>query len=155
MTWSPSKNISKINCYINVNVRRDYKYLSWAWGVDRNSVPRGTAWHHEACRVMSDCDPQGRIFFLSTLHTQDGFLFLHTFHFWKWGFDNSVTSIADAHHIVMTIPWRLVTPLRSVTLTWTVAYRDVVYNQCISNTWKFSIFIFPTGRIRGVWDIFC
>ena len=29
-----------------------------------------------------------------------------------------------------------------------MAYRDVLYNQCISNTWKFSIFIFFTGRIK-------
>ena len=29
-----------------------------------------------------------------------------------------------------------------------MAFCDVLYNQCISNTWKFSIYIFPTGRIR-------
>ena len=45
-------------------------------------------------------------------------------------------------------PWRLVTSLRLVTQTLTIAYRDVLYNQSIWNTWQFSIFIFPTARIR-------
>ena len=63
-------------------------------------------------------------------------------------FDNAVTSIADVRHIVMTISWCLETSLRSVTSTLRMAYRDILYNQCISNTWKFSIFIFPRGRIR-------
>ena len=38
--------------------------------------------------------------------------------------------------------------LRSVMSTLTMAYRDVLYNQCILNMCKFSIFIFPTGWIR-------
>ena len=38
------------------------KNLSWVWGVDRKVRPRVTVWHHEACRVMPDCDPGGRIF---------------------------------------------------------------------------------------------
>ena len=51
-------------------------------------------------------------------------------------------------YIVMTILGRLVTSLRSVMSTLMMAYRDALYNQCLSNTWQFSIFIFPTGRIR-------
>ena len=103
-----------------------------------------TVWHHEACRMVSDCDPGGRIF-LSVPNTH-GFFFLHTFHFWKWVFDNAVTSIAYVRHIVMTILWWFVTSLRSVTSSVTKAYHDVLYNQCISNRWKFSICTFPTGR---------
>ena len=30
----------------------------------------------------------------------------------------------------------------------TMAYLDILYSQCISNMWKFSIFTFPTGWIR-------
>ena len=97
-------------------------------------------------RMMSDCDPEGWIF-LSAPNTYDTFFFLHTFHFRKWVFDNAVSSIADVHHIVMTIPWRLVTSFRSLTSTLTMAYRDVRYSQCISNTRKFSIFIFPTRKL--------
>ena len=35
-----------------------------------------------------------------------------------------------------------------------MSYLDVLYNQCISNMWKSSISIFPTGRIR-VCEIRC
>ena len=100
-------------------------------------------WHHEACWVMSDCDPEGRIF-LSLPHTHDRFFFLHTIHFWKWVFDTAVTSIADVHHTVTTIPWRLVTSLRLVTSTLMMAYRDILYNQCKTH----EILIFPKGWIR-------
>ena len=42
-----------------------------------NSVPRITDWHHEACRVMTNGDPERRIF-LSHPHTNIGFFFLLT-----------------------------------------------------------------------------
>ena len=41
------------------------------------SVPRITVWHHEACRVMTNADHEGRIF-LSYSHTSNGFFFLLT-----------------------------------------------------------------------------
>ena len=110
------------------------------WGSDRKVRPEGyclTSWGLPSdVRLWS----RGRTF-LSVPHTHDSFLFLHTFHFWKWVFDNAVTSIVDVRHIVMTIPWRLVASLRSVTSTFIMAYRDVLYNQCISNTWKVSFFV--------------
>ena len=31
------------------------------------SVPRIVVWHHEACRMMTNGDPEGRIFFYPTL----------------------------------------------------------------------------------------
>ena len=40
-----------------------------------NSVPRIAVWHHEAFRVMTNGDPEGRIF-LSYPHTNNGFFFL-------------------------------------------------------------------------------
>ena len=86
-------------------------------------------------------------FFLPVPHTHDRFFFLHTFHFWKWVFDNAVTLIADICHIVITIPRHSVTSLCSVTSAIMMPYCDVLYNQCISNTWNSSIFIFPTGWI--------
>ena len=41
------------------------------------SVPRIAVWHHEARRVMTSGDPEGRIF-LTYLHTNNGFFFLLT-----------------------------------------------------------------------------
>ena len=41
------------------------------------SVQRITVWHHEACRVMTHSDPEGRIF-LSYTHMNNGLFFLLT-----------------------------------------------------------------------------
>ena len=41
------------------------------------SIARIAIWHHEACRVMTNGDPEGRIF-LSYPHTKNGFFFLLT-----------------------------------------------------------------------------
>ena len=41
------------------------------------SVPRITVWHHEACRMMTNCDHEVRIF-LSYPHMYNGFYFLLT-----------------------------------------------------------------------------
>ena len=38
-------------------------------------VSRIAIWHHEACRVMTNGDPEGQIF-LSYPHTNNGFFFL-------------------------------------------------------------------------------
>ena len=40
-------------------------------------VPRITVWHHEACRVMTNGDTEGRIF-LSYPHTNNGFFLVLT-----------------------------------------------------------------------------
>ena len=88
-----------------------YKDLSW---VDRKSVLRITVWHHEACRVVPDCDNEGRIL-LSTPHTHDRFFFLHIFISERSFFNNAVISIVDVRHIVMALLWLLMTSFRSVT----------------------------------------
>ena len=47
------------------------------------SVPRIAVWHHEACRVMANGDPEGQTF-LSYPHTNNGFfLLLTTFFLFK------------------------------------------------------------------------
>ena len=46
-------------------------------GAIEKSVPRITVWHHQACRVMTNCDPEGRIF-LCHPHMNNGFVFLLT-----------------------------------------------------------------------------
>ena len=45
-------------------------------GIEK-SVRRITGWHHEACRVMTIGDREGRIF-LSHPHAHDGYFFLLT-----------------------------------------------------------------------------
>ena len=45
-------------------------------GIEK-SVPRIADWHREAWRVMTNGDPEGRIF-LSHPHTNNGFFFLLT-----------------------------------------------------------------------------
>ena len=51
-------------------------YLECEGGIEK-SVPRIAIWHHEACRVMTNGDPEGRIF-LSYPYTNNGFFFLLT-----------------------------------------------------------------------------
>ena len=41
------------------------------------SVSKNTVWHHEACRVMINGDPEGQ-FFISHSHTNNGFFVLLT-----------------------------------------------------------------------------
>ena len=54
-------------------------------GIEK-SVLRGAVWHHEACRVMTNGDPEGGFcffyltgfFFLAYHHMNNGFIFLLT-----------------------------------------------------------------------------
>ena len=46
------------------------------------SVLRIIVWHHQACRVITNSDPEGRIF-QSYPHTNNGFFFLLTTVFFK------------------------------------------------------------------------
>ena len=50
---------------------------SWVCGGIVKSVPRIAVWHHEACQVMTNGDPEERIF-LSYPHTNNGLFFLLT-----------------------------------------------------------------------------
>ena len=50
-----------------LNIRNYYE----CEGRIEKSVPRIAVWHHEACRVMTNGDPEGRIF-LSHPHTNIG-----------------------------------------------------------------------------------
>ena len=51
-------------------------YHEWEGGTEE-SVPRIAVWHHEACRVMTNGDPERRIF-LSVPNTNNGLFFLLT-----------------------------------------------------------------------------
>ena len=51
-------------------------------GIEK-SVPRIAFWYHEACQVMINGDPEGRIF-LSYPHTNNGLFFLLTIDFFVY-----------------------------------------------------------------------
>ena len=57
----PAERIIRIHCLCEGRIEK--------------SVPRIAVWHHEACRVMTNCDPEGQIF-LSYPHPNNGFFFL-------------------------------------------------------------------------------
>ena len=59
------------------------------------SVPWITVWHHKACQVMTNGDPEGWIF-LSYPHTNNGFLFLLTtvfIYLFKISFQKAVNTL--------------------------------------------------------------
>ena len=57
------------------------------------SVPRIALWHHEACRVITNGDPEGRIF-LSLPYTNSRFFFLLTTVFYlKISFQKSLNTL--------------------------------------------------------------
>ena len=62
--------IEKVNPWVGI-IRIYHK----CEGKIEKSVLRITIWHHEACRVMTNGDLEGRIF-LSYPHTNKGFFFL-------------------------------------------------------------------------------
>ena len=53
-----------------------YESIISEGGIEK-SVPRIAVWHHKACRVMTNGDPEGRIF-LSYPQTNNGFFILLT-----------------------------------------------------------------------------
>ena len=59
----------------NAKLELQYKNLSECEGRIDKFVPRFTVWHHEASRVMTNGDPEGRIF-LSYPHTNNRLFFL-------------------------------------------------------------------------------
>ena len=56
---------------------KNIRFFHECEGRIEESAPRIIVWHHEACRVMTNGDPGGRIF-LSYSHTNNGFFFLLT-----------------------------------------------------------------------------
>ena len=60
-----------LGCAINIRFYHELK------GRKEKSVLRIALWHHEACRVMTNGDPDRRIF-LSYPYTNNGFYFLLT-----------------------------------------------------------------------------
>ena len=61
----------------NKNLAQTIRIYHECEGRIEKSIPRIAVWHHEAWRVMTNGDPEGRIF-LSYPHTSNGFFFLLT-----------------------------------------------------------------------------
>ena len=60
-------------------------------GIIEKSVPRIAVWHHEACRLITNCDSEGQIF-LSYPHTNNVFFFLFTIVFL---FENKLLEVSE------------------------------------------------------------
>ena len=56
---------------------KDIRIYNECEGKIEKSIPRITVWHHEACRMITNGDPEGRIF-LSYPHTNNRLFFLLT-----------------------------------------------------------------------------
>ena len=62
------------------------------------AVPRIANWHHEACRVLTNGDPEGHVF-LAYPHTNNGFfillttVFIHLFSYFKISFQKSLNTL--------------------------------------------------------------
>ena len=59
-----------------LNMQKIIRIYCECEGRIEKSVPRITGWHHEACRVMTNGNPEGRIF-LSFPHMNNGFFLAH------------------------------------------------------------------------------
>ena len=109
-------------------------------------------WHHSASLVMPDCDPVGRLC-LSTSHTHDVFFFLHIFRFWMWILImQSLPLLTSAIFEDITVTFSDVITFTEVNLNDGV--RDILYNQCKSNTWRFSISFIPWVGLLGLYKNF-
>ena len=51
-----------LNLYLSYNLCTNIRIYHECEGRIEKSVPRIAVWHHEACRVMTNGDPEGRIF---------------------------------------------------------------------------------------------
>ena len=57
------------------------------------SVPRITIWHHEACQVMTNGDPEGQIFYLTLTRIMDSFSCPPLFFYLKIIFQKSLNML--------------------------------------------------------------
>ena len=68
--------VLEVNAVIVFNMQTIRIYHEREGRIEK-SVPRIAVWHHQACQLMTNGDPEGRIF-LSYPHTNNGLFFLLT-----------------------------------------------------------------------------
>ena len=85
---------------IEFNIRIDHECKG---GIEK-SISMITDWHHEACQVMTNDDPEGQIF-LCDPHTNYGFTFLLNikYHILCLNSLPEVPEYADMQHDMMTL----------------------------------------------------
>ena len=82
------------------------------WGWDREINPRITDWHHEACWVMTNGDPEGRVFYPILTQIVDSFScspLCTTFYIEKrWKRLPEYHEFAEMRHgdVILTLQWR-------------------------------------------------
>ena len=87
------------------------------------SVPRIALWHHEACRVMTNGDPEERIF-LSYPHTNNGFCFLLTIDFI---FEKKLPEVPE----YAKMQFHMMTSIKHKMTSLDDNVREFQYNQCM------------------------
>ena len=103
------------------------------------------------CRVISNTDPERRIF-LSAPGNHDRYFFLLTF--WYLVFDFTVGVATDeSPSYTLTSTILKVEVVCDIEMTSTPNFlitelHDLLYNQCIDNTYSCLFFIYPTDQIR-------
>ena len=70
-------HVKMISCLPGLNKQGIIRIYHECEGRIQKSALRIAIWHHEACRVMTNGDPEARIF-LSYPHRKKGFFFLLT-----------------------------------------------------------------------------
>ena len=79
-TYTPAnRSLPPWTSYTYVEIDHNIRIYHECEGRIEKSLPRITVWHHKACRVMTNGDPEGRIF-LSYSHPNNGFFYLLTFY---------------------------------------------------------------------------
>ena len=89
------------------------------------SVPRIAVWHHEACRGMTNVDPEGRIF-LFYPHTNNEFFFLLTT-FFVCLFENKLPEVLE----YAKMQFQMMTSLKLRMTSLDDNMREFQYNKCV------------------------
>ena len=76
--WHEVRNIDFSS---HVGLMQNIRIYHECEGRMEKSIPRITVWHHEACLVMTNGDPEGRIFYPTLARTMDSFFWSPLFLF--------------------------------------------------------------------------
>ena len=76
-SWGIMHRLSLMSWHLFAAVCKNIRIYHECEGRVETFVPRIAIWHHEACRMMTNGDPEGRIF-LSHTHMKNELFFLLT-----------------------------------------------------------------------------
>ena len=75
----------RVNSQISLSGVQEYKNINLEGRIEK-SVTRVAVWYHEVCRVMTNGDPEGRIFLSYPHMIMDFFLAHHCFYLFDYLF---------------------------------------------------------------------